>query len=231
MSKFSVDLFLENLPESITRDEHLRQLAELAARCMKKSMDETGAAAIYCRIDDLPEDVLDILAVDLKVDWYNYAGTLQEKRRTIKDSWYVHRYMGSVAAVERALSDIWPESSVEEWFDYGGDPYHFRILLETVDDESPIYPEKAIERVRMFKPARSAIDGEHAIIKTTFGILIETKNPKDTNQIYHVDVCGTLPGRKEIWRDPKESGLSLGTSSSKATYSPRPCGTSLNSLM
>ena len=136
MSDFSVDLFMKNLPEPITEDEHLRQLAELAATCLEKCFKDTWNTAIYCRIDDLPEGVLDILAEDLKVDWYNYAGTLQEKRRTIKDSWYVHRYMGSVAAVERALSDIWPESSVEEWFDYGGDPYHFlgrlRLLKKLV---------------------------------------------------------------------------------------------------
>ena len=268
MSKFSVDLFLENLPESITRDEHLSRLAELAARCMKKSMDETGAAAIYCRIDDLPENVLDILAVDLKVDWYNYEGTLQEKRRTIKDSWYVHRKMGSVAAVERALCDIWPQSIVEEWFDYGGDPYHFRIILEALANDEPIYPERAVERVRMFKPARSAMDSEQAIIKVTFGIVIDTANPNGTNQKYHVDVAGTLPGRKNVWRDTQseiiesvkpdsvfyhvptaneigcgsypdqathgtitDDGISLGASTIEAAYSPRLCGTSLNSLM
>lgn len=231
MSDFSVALFMKHLPEPILEDEHLRQLAEVAATCLEKCFKDTWDAAIYCRIDELPEGVLDILATDLKVDWYDYGASLEEKRRTIKDSWYVHKHKGSVAAVERALSDVWPESIVEEWFDYGGDPYHFRIVLETVDDQNPIYPEKAIERVRMFKPARSSMDEDQAIIKTTFGILIETKNPNTTNHKYNVDVCGTLPGRKEIWRDPKTSGLSMGTSSDKAAYSPRLCGTSLNSLM
>ena len=228
MSDFSVELFMKHLPEPILEDEHLRQLAEVAATCLEKCFKDTKNAAIYCRIDELPEGVLDILAADLKVDWYDYGARLEEKRRTIRDSWYVHKRKGSVAAVERALSDVWPDSIVEEWFDYGGDPYHFRIVLEAADDENPIYPEKAVERVRMFKPARSAMDEDQAIIKTTFGFLIRTHSE---NLKYHVDVCGTLPGRKEMWRDWQDKGPSVDTSSFSSTYSPRPCGTSLNSLM
>ena len=108
MSNFSVDAFMANLPEVILENEHLRQLAEVAARVMFSRLPDARKAAIYCRIDELDEGILDILAEDLKVDWYDYDATLEIKRRTVKDSWYVHRRMGTVEAVEKALSDVWP---------------------------------------------------------------------------------------------------------------------------
>lgn len=268
MSKYSVENFMNTLPAPILEDEHLKQLAEVAARVMLKIYDTRWMPAIYSKIDDLPEPVLDILAKDLKVDWYDYDAPIEEKRRLIRDSWYVHKRMGTKAAVQMALDDVWPNSIVEEWFDYSGDPYHFRIILEALSEDDPIYPEIAIERVRLFKPARAVLDNDQSIIKITCGIVINTISPKKTNKTYHVDVCGTLPGQKNLWREngteaeiitgpqaayyhvpplgglhsgeyPGQStngriwddGISLGASVIEAAYTPRLCGTSLNSLM
>lgn len=201
MSKYSVQAFMDSLPAPILEDKHLSQLAEVAARVFIKVYGQRWRSALYSRIDDLEEDLLDILAVDLKIDWYDYNSPIETKRRFIKDSWFIHKQMGSRAAVERALCDVWPGSILEEWFEYDGDPYHFRIILDAgYDPQQPIYPERAIEKVRLFKPVRSAVDDDQAIVRVTFGIEIVTKNPRYTNQKYHTEVCGTLPGRKKLWR-------------------------------
>ena len=128
MSKYSVQAFMDSLPAPILEDEHMRQLAEVAARVFIKVYGQRWKAALYCRIDDLDETVLDILAGDLKIDWYDYGASIDVKRRVVRDSWFVHKRMGSRTAVETAISDVYPYSIVEEWFEYGGDPYHFRII-------------------------------------------------------------------------------------------------------
>ena len=227
MSKFSVQGFMDNLPAPILEDEHLRQLAEVAARVLYKSWQTNRSAAIYCRIGELEEGVLDILAQDLKIDWYDYNASLTEKRRTVKDSWYVHKRIGTKSAVERALSDTWPNSKVEEWFEYGGEPYHFRVILDTSESEAPINLDTALKKVRLFKPARAVMDDNEPIIKITCGIVIETGK---FTHLYHPNRCGTIPRRKSHGGKDKE-GLVVGTDSLTQTYHVRYCGTPLGALM
>lgn len=227
MSKYSVDGFMANLPDVILEDAHLRDLAEVAARVLLKTTDYPRMAAIYSRIGELDEGVLDILAKDLKVDWYDYDASLAEKRRTIKDSWYVHKRMGTKSAVERALSDVFPDSKVEEWFEYAGSPYHFRVILDLTDTEDTVNIDTALRRVRLFKPARAVMDDAEPIIKISCGIVIETDKFTKT---YHPGRCGTLPRRKSHGGKENE-GLSIGTESMTHTYHVKYCGTPLGALM
>ena len=76
------------------------------------------------------DQLLDILANDFKVDWWDANYTLEEKRRTLKDSWNVHRRLGTKAAVVLAISAIYPDTQVSEWWEYGGKPYHFKLLID-----------------------------------------------------------------------------------------------------
>jgi len=64
------------------------------------------------------------------VDWWDYNYTLEEKRKTLKDSWNVHRTLGTKGAVEKAISAIYPGTEVREWFEYAGQPYHFKLLID-----------------------------------------------------------------------------------------------------
>ena len=83
---------------------------------------------IYANINELSETWFDVLAYDLHVDWYDYDYPIEAKRAIIRDSVRVHQKLGTKAAVEMALGGIHPKSEIEEWFDYGGKPYRFRIV-------------------------------------------------------------------------------------------------------
>ena len=226
MSKFSVETFMANLPDPILRDEHLKQLAEVAARVLLKYGKNRVQAAIYSRIDELDESLLDILAEDLKVDWYDPSSSITVKRRIIKDNWYVHKRLGTAGAVEKALSGVWPDSLVEEWFEYGGNPFYFRVVLTPSEDE-PMDYDKVLRTIRMYKPARATLESGIPSIRILHSILIETDHE---NHYYHVPVCGTTP-RVSSHGASDDSGLVLGTSLGSAGYHVRRCGTSNTALM
>jgi phage tail P2-like protein len=114
---------------------------------------------IYARIDELPEDVLDVLAYDFKVDWWDKSLTLAEKRATLKASWAVHRLLGTAAAVETALGAIYPGTVVDEWFSYSGDPYHFMLRIPV--DYTALDTTKharVLSLVAFYKNLRSVLD-------------------------------------------------------------------------
>lgn len=89
---------------------------------------EIAKALIYSNVDTLHEAVLDILAWQFKVDWYDSTSDLATKRQAINDALLIMRMRGTPAAVQRVVETYLGDGQVEEWFDYAGDPYHFRVV-------------------------------------------------------------------------------------------------------
>ena len=121
---------LASLPAVLANDDNMAALASAVAEVLAARVGEIERVSIYSQIDRLPNELLDILANDFKVDWWDANYTLEEKRRTLKDSWNVHRRLGTKAAVVLAISAIYPDTQVSEWWEYGGKPYHFKLLID-----------------------------------------------------------------------------------------------------
>ena len=161
---YEVD-FLRSLPDVLKSDESINALASVIAEELNKLASDTNEAIIYARIDELSEEVLDILAYDFKVDWWDYSFSLEEKRRILKNSWNVHRRKGTKAAVERAISAIYTGTKVKEWFEYEGDPFHFKLLIDaTYEGTDPVKHQKALDGVNYYKNQRSHLDGVEYIV-------------------------------------------------------------------
>jgi phage tail P2-like protein len=134
-------------------------LATAAAKVAAARLDEIKRLRIYSRIDELPEELLDILAYDFKVDWWDANYTLEQKRQTLKDSWSVHRKLGTKSAVEQAISAIYKNTKVSEWFEYDGEPYNFKLLIDaTYEHVDPVKHQRVLERVGYYKNLRSALE-------------------------------------------------------------------------
>lgn len=148
------------LPPALTYDKSMVARASADAEALAARLAEIDRVRVISNIDGLDEAVLDILARDFKVDWYDPNYSLEEKRRTVKSSWRVHKTLGTKAAVETAIRAIYPKTDVVEWFEYeGGKPYHFRLnidLTDTFGDETR--PWRVLERVNFYKSLRSHLD-------------------------------------------------------------------------
>ena len=112
--------FAEYLPESLKKDPKIRAIAQAVAKEALAVSEEIKSVLIYCRIDELPEELIDILAYDMHVDWYDYSYPLDIKRDIVKSSVKVHKKMGTKYAVETALKSIYKTTTIKEWFEYGG---------------------------------------------------------------------------------------------------------------
>lgn len=128
----------DTLPKGIAEYRNMKELAELACEALNECALDMKYDVIWARIDELPEALLDILAYDLHIDWYDYSYSLEQKRQTIKTSVAVHKKLGTKYAVETALAAAYPNSSVIPWFAAGGSgiPYTFDVILDI--SESPV---------------------------------------------------------------------------------------------
>lgn len=159
MSKRVTDekALLEGFPYSLGYDEDKLKLARSVSGLLAQAVADTEKAVIYARVDKLPEEALDILAKDFKVDWYDFEGTLQEKRKTVGECMAVHSFKGTKFAVETVLKSIYGRVRVREWFEYGGEPFHFSVDITGGggDEEKRA---KTLEKIRYYKNLRSVLD-------------------------------------------------------------------------
>lgn len=151
---------LRTFPEPLQRSAAISALGEVMADYLGAVASEASLCALYTQIDELPDGVLDILAYDFKIDWWDAGLTVAQKRRIFKNSFFVHRHLGTAQSVSEALEAMYPGSSVQEWFDYDGDPYRFKLRVNVTDGTvSSAGHAKILKSVDMYKSARSVLEG------------------------------------------------------------------------
>ena len=182
------------LPPALRTDPSVVALAEALSELLAARPAEIERLRIYPAIDTLEEPLLDILARDFKVDWWDPEYSLEEKRRTLKDSWRVHRLLGTRAAVETAISAIYPHTQVLEWFEYGGEPYHFRLDINITNDSIDSEKQRRVlERMNFYKSLRSHNDGVTYFVEAEPAVVKAVASAPGLTETLHVPLVLPVP--------------------------------------
>ena len=124
----------------------------------KKSRQKPRNALLLPRLDELSEEVIDLLAWQWHVDFYEPSADIATKRQLVRESIAWHRIKGTKAAVEKMARTVFKGGVVTEWFEYGGEPYHFRIDLLTAPNITQDDTARLLAVVNAAKNVRSVLD-------------------------------------------------------------------------
>ena len=127
MRSFTADALLAVFPPALRKSPDYWTLAQAVAPELDAAFQAATQAEVLCRVDELPEDVLDALAYDLDMFWWRPDASIAEKREGIKQALATHRRLGTTQAVQDAVNTYLGGGVVEEWFNYSGAPYSFQI--------------------------------------------------------------------------------------------------------
>lgn len=224
----TVENLLSALPSVLKNDKNMEALATSIASVLSVEPEQIDAIAIYPGIENASEELCDILAKDFNVEWYRYDFQLDIKRNQIQTSFYIHKRLGTKGAISKALSDIYPGSSVYEWFEYGGNPYYFRIVIDVTDQLVELSHDEIVKAVNIYKSLRSKLEDDSIVYRSRLGIEVSVSCGW---VCYDVPRCGTVP------YNTKEGGITdsdliIETAGIDGTaYSVRMCGTPVGSLI
>lgn len=138
----------------------------------RRIMDRVHGTRTLALIDELPEKILDVLAVELRTPFYQGDFSIESKRALIRDTLIFYTYMGTPESVNRMLSAVFPGSYIEEWFYYGGEPYHFQVILETSGIRETANLSAIRRAIKKVKRLTAHMDG--MIYQCNIGIVIGT---------------------------------------------------------
>lgn len=150
--------FVKLLPKFMQDDDFNIGLANGIDDFIGKLKATFDTFSVWDRIDELTEEELDKLAWELNIEWYRQAASIEVKRQLIKDSSFTHSKRGTKWAVEKVINTYFGDGYIQEWFEYEGEPGHFKVFSSnpTITDEKL---QEFLEILNKVKRASSHLDG------------------------------------------------------------------------
>jgi phage tail P2-like protein len=179
-------MFKDLTPPSIRELQHLVDTFNASFEELKKHIIKV---LIYPRIDEIEDEkLLDDLAWQFHIEGYEQAQTIQDKRNLIKNAIELHRYKGTPYAIKKVFQALGLDASLQEWFDYNGDPYKFKVLVKSVIQDEDTY-RRLIGLINEYKNVRSWFDaiGFHREWINNIYYAFAQKNGKHYQIGLHVD--------------------------------------------
>lgn len=168
---------IKTLPQWMRDDEADAGLANGINTLIRDLGARVPTLRTWDQIDNLTEEELDELAWEMNIDWYDNEMSIDQKRAVIKSAGTIIKKRGTKYAVMEVVNTAFGAGEVLEWFDYEGDPHHFKIIIDasTATRFDPDYIRKMLDKV---KPASAVLDEMDYVLTADFYI----------NEYFTVDV-------------------------------------------
>lgn len=224
MRKIDEILLKEILPPSIAGDGEVDNSAEALDGELLEVEGCIREALIVSRIDELPEELVDLLAWQWHVDFYPPDLSLTAKRNLVRSSIPWHRKKGTLWAVKRLCEDVFGKAEVTEWYQYGGTPYRFRVATEgrlSTEEAWRLFFQSLdhakntrswLDEVTILRPLNNDIRYAHPLC-TKGAASIDIERPAPASQAIHYGICQLKKGAASISPAPVdrvENGHYLG---------------------
>ena len=166
MAKIIHDLSLLDIaPPSISNDDNVKAIIAAINPELKSVSEAISDAFIISRVNELPERVIDLLAWQWHVDFYEPDLDLATNRALVLSSIKYHKKKGTKYAIKTALEALGFVPVIKEWFEpeMGTPPHTFSITGHYKDDEINVDflgedTEEILKRVvEITKPVRSSL--------------------------------------------------------------------------
>ena len=164
------------LPENMKYTPECIALAYALKRANQRFIEAADKTSVFSVIDTLPENIVDVLAVELRTQYYEESLSLSQKRELVKGTLRWYNKAGTVSAVQEMIDKVFDSGYVLEWYEIGGEPGTFQIA--TTASITPELINQFNEAIRNVKNVRShladIITGNKttSVIKTVMGVSV-----------------------------------------------------------
>lgn len=148
------------LPPNL-QDVQARALGVAWDKAFRRLVDYVERVSMtFAFVMELDEEMADHLCLSLDIKGYKADLSLQKKRLLIRSALLNYSRMGTKAALEDAVGIIHGGTTVQENWEYGGQPYFFRVAVDAGQEkvaENPV--GRLLDTIMEYKNARSWLQG------------------------------------------------------------------------
>lgn len=146
------------LPVNLISPEVL-SISHAFAKAQRTMQESAQALHLYAQIEQVPESILDLLALEMGTQYYGQTMPRKTKERLVMQTlvWYMHA--GTPSVLNEFLETVLEGGCTKEWYAYGGEPYYFRAYALTGNHEIPLgYGTETKRCIETYKNVRSWLE-------------------------------------------------------------------------
>lgn len=194
----------DGLPRIVAEQPWAQVLSAVYGELQDRMFEYLDTGMTFSEVDTCDEGVLDQMAVYLKIEWYDSTADVETKRRIVRTAIEIQRYAGTVKAVREQASAVYPDSEVEEWFDYGGTPGFWRLNVNITEAAAQYHTIREMEDLLGYTKRLSAhLEQISYMVRHSIGVGVTVEC-----MAYKVPECG-IPYCGTYWK-PAQLGYSTG---------------------
>ncbi|RDY26746.1 phage tail protein, partial [Lachnotalea glycerini] len=110
------------LPDNLKKNADNIAISYALSNQIKKALEYSKNTCVYACIDQLPHEILDLLALEFRTQYYNQNLSIDVKRILIKNTLPWYERAGTPSAVEELTAVVFGYGKEAEWYEYGGKP-------------------------------------------------------------------------------------------------------------
>lgn len=133
MINLQQNTLLREIPSNLLVDDKVVHMANALQIPLGDMLEWAEKINYKMNLDILDEAIIDHLLWESHITWnegLNMATTKEQKINLVKSSVKLHRLKGTPAAISLVLDALNFNGEVQEWFEYEGRPYFFRLITE-----------------------------------------------------------------------------------------------------
>lgn len=126
---------LREMPNNLLKDKKVENLALSLQSTLNQMLEWAEKINYTMDLEQLDEAVLDHLLWEKHITWSEGLALInnrQQKINFIKNATKLHRLKGTPAAIELVCELLNVKTKLSEWFEYDGEPYHFKVEVMEV---------------------------------------------------------------------------------------------------
>ena len=162
MTKLKENTLLREIPQNLLLDEKVVHTANATQPVLNAMLNWVEKINYRMNVEQLPDEIIEHLLWENHITYNEgvvLAGTREQKIRLIQSAVELHRIKGTPAALELVFSLLDVSCKTKEWFEYNGNPYHFKLDLQITDRGLSDDTIKLLEMlVYEFKNVRSHLE-------------------------------------------------------------------------
>lgn len=116
------------LPQILAKEPWAQAMAYAVNNQLNRLLTYADGAMVQANLGKMPDAVLDILAAELRLPYYDPTFSTAVKRELVRGALQYWATAGTAESLAQILTNIFGDAEIEEWFEYGGEPGYFRIL-------------------------------------------------------------------------------------------------------
>ena len=145
-------------PNNLKKYKNLKALALQIEKELKINyLSEIEKLAIFKNLSSQSNKVLSQLAWQFSIDNWQESLSKEIKINLIKNAYWTHSKKGTKKAVEDCLKMLGYPITLQEWFEYNGNPYTYKVIISGEAFQETWITE-LIELIEKYKNCRSILE-------------------------------------------------------------------------